>query len=176
MFVNLLKAKQPQWTPPKFHPLPETAQHLQSAGWMYTCKLQSSSKLQPSHKSYKPMWKYSYTDAYLYTKYILVYHTHESHFSYMEDLHWSVNRPMAPNDHCRGTVVSGPGAASAAMSWIPGHAYTGTVSCLQMWTVRCHVCLISLVLFKSVFVNLFKAKEHQPPNKDPWKLQPSQKP
>ena len=37
---------------------------------------------------------------------------------------------MAPNDHCRGTVASGPaGAASAsdsATSWVPGHAYTGT--------------------------------------------------
>ena len=45
---------------------------------MYMCKLQ------PSQESCKPMWqylKYSYTHAYLYTKYFLLYYPHESYWN-----------------------------------------------------------------------------------------------
>ena len=131
--LNLFNAKQLLWPPPKLHPLPETAQHLQSA-----CKLQ------PSHKLCKPMWKF--------LKYIFIhtcilahlkktYHWHESEYGINTCIDQSTNGwSELQLQECPGCqqlqACPGPGCQDMHLQ------AQGKVTCLQMCIVRCHVCLI----------------------------------
>ena len=178
VYVNLFKAKQLLWPPPKLHPLPETAQHLQSA-----CKLQ------PSHKLCKPMWKF--------LKYIFIHTCILAHLKknisltwkwiWNKYLYWSVNKRMI---RASASGMSGmPTASGMSRSWMPRHASTGTGQSYLSSNVHCQMpCVFDLSIWCFSGLNLFNAKQllWPPPKLHPLpeiaqhlqsacKLQPSHK-